>query len=80
MTTPETYLINLETQVDNIIKSYRELAKSEQEITLENDSLRKQNLALKQELAEVVEKNNKATELLSRIIKKLQDELACQPK
>lgn len=56
----------LETQIDNIIKSHQQLVT--------------ENHSLKNELAVLREKNQKANALLQQMINKLQDELACRPK
>lgn len=71
MTTPEQEMNDLESQVDAIIKSHQHLA-------LENSSLHKKTADLTQELADLTNKHQQATDLLRRIIAKLKDELACQ--
>lgn len=71
MTTTNPELSDLESQIDKIIKSH-------QQISLENASLRKQNSSLNNELSASQDKNKKATELLRRMLTKLQDELTCR--
>lgn len=67
----ESHLNSLELQVDSFVESFHKLA-------LENNSLRKEIVRLNQDRATLLDRKNKISEHLKKIISQLQDELSCQ--
>ncbi len=61
-------LINLELQIESLIKSREQLQ-------TENSSLRQKLIKLTQERAELLDKNKRATSKIKRIISQLRNEL-----
>jgi uncharacterized protein (TIGR02449 family) len=64
-------LDQLESHVDSFVKSF-------QQLTIENNSLRKKMTHLNQERTGFLDKKKKIAEALKATISQLQDEISCQ--